>query len=59
MKTLVNEGKDPRMPSVGQRIAREAREREKQRQVVTMGAAWDKYVSARKAQWSERTYLPN
>ncbi|MGI0504866.1 integrase family protein [Burkholderia sp. ZZQ-2] len=56
MKTLVNEGKDPRVLRAEQRVAYEAQERKKRQQVVTMGEVWDQYVGARKAQWSERTY---
>ncbi len=44
MKTLVDEGKDPRVLKAEQRVAHEARGCEKRQQVVTMGEDRDRDV---------------
>jgi len=56
LRTLVDEGKDPREVRVEQQVAHEARRAEVRRQDVTFGEVWDEYVHVRKPFWSERHY---
>jgi integrase len=56
LKTLVDDGKDPREVRAQQQAAHEARRAEAQRQDVTFGAVWDEYVESRKPFWGERHY---
>lgn len=56
LKTLIDDGKDPREVRADMQVAHEARRAEARRQDVTFGEAWDEYVEARKPFWSERHY---
>ena len=56
LKTLVDDGKDPRELKAQERAAHEARSAEARRQVVTFADAWEVYLKARKSKWSERHY---
>lgn len=54
LKTLIDDGKDPREVRAEQQAAHEARRVEARRRDVTVGEAWDEYVASRKSFWSER-----
>lgn len=56
LKTLIDDGKDPREVRAEQQAAHEVRQAEARRRDVTFGEAWDEYVEIRKAFWSERHY---
>jgi integrase len=56
LKTLIDDGKDPREVRADMQVAHEARRAEARRQDVTFGDAWDEYVQARQPFWSERHY---
>ncbi|MFV8630699.1 tyrosine-type recombinase/integrase [Ralstonia pseudosolanacearum] len=56
LKTLIDDGKDPREVRAEQQAAHEARRVEARRRDVTFGEAWDEYVENRKPFWSERHY---
>lgn len=56
LQILVDSGIDPREHAAEQRAAHEARKAEARRQDATFADAWDAYLRARKARWSERTY---
>jgi integrase len=56
LKTLIDDGKDPREVKAEQRAAHEARRVEARRQDVVVQEAWDTYLAVRKLQWSERHY---
>ncbi|MGS1021638.1 tyrosine-type recombinase/integrase [Burkholderia glumae] len=56
LKTLIDDGKDPREVRAQQQAAHEARRVEARRQDATFGEAWDEYVENRKPFWSERHY---
>ncbi|CPH74690.1 tyrosine-type recombinase/integrase [Burkholderia pseudomallei] len=56
LKTLIDDGKDPREARAQQQAAHEARQAEARRRDVTFGKAWDEYVESRKPFWSERHY---
>lgn len=56
LKTLVDDGKDPREVKAEQQAAHEARKAEARRRDATFGEAWEVYLAARKARWSERHY---
>lgn len=56
LKTLIDDGKDPREARAQQQAAHEARQAEARRRDVTFGDAWDEYVESRKPFWSERHY---
>jgi integrase len=56
LKTLIDDGKDPREVRAERQAAHEARRVEARRQDATFGDAWDEYVEARKPFWSERHY---
>lgn len=56
LKTLIDDGKDPREVRVDMQVAHEARRAEARRQDVTFGDAWDEYVLVRQPFWSERHY---
>lgn len=56
LKTLVDDGKDPREVKAEQEAAHEARKAEAIRRNVTFGEAWAVYIEARKSKWSERHY---
>jgi integrase len=56
LKTLIDDGKDPREVRAEQQVAHEARRVEARRRDVTFGEAWEEYVASRKSFWSERHY---
>ncbi|WP_144157629.1 tyrosine-type recombinase/integrase [Paraburkholderia sp. BCC1885] len=56
LKTLIDDGKDPREVKAEQRAAHEARRAEVRRQDVAVEDAWKTYLIARKPKWSERHY---
>lgn len=56
LKTLVDNGQDPREVKAERRATSEARKAEALRQEVTFADAWQAYTLARKPRWSERHY---
>jgi integrase len=56
LKTLIDDGKDPRQVRAEQRAVLEAIQREERRREVTFEDAWTVYLKARKPHWSARTY---
>ncbi|CAJ0797305.1 tyrosine-type recombinase/integrase [Ralstonia holmesii] len=56
LKTLVDDGKDPREVKAEQQAAHAARKAEVARQNVTFAKAWQIYIEARKSKWSESHY---
>lgn len=56
LKTLTDQGIDPRQQAAEQRAKVEAAQMEAKRQDMTLGDAWAEYLKARKAKWSERHY---
>ena len=56
LQRQVDRGEDPREVRAERRAASEARQAETRRQEATFVDAWDVYMLARKARWSERTY---
>ncbi|MFP3479373.1 tyrosine-type recombinase/integrase [Burkholderia ambifaria] len=57
LKTLVDDGKDPREIRAEQQAAHEARQFEARRRDATFGEAWEQYIEVRKPFWSERSYI--
>lgn len=57
LKTLIDDGKDPREVRVEQQAAHEARRTESLRQDLLVSAVWERYLDARKEKWSDRHYL--
>jgi len=56
LKTLIDDGKDPREVRAEQQAAHEARKVEARRRDVTFSEAWGEYLDSRKIYWSERHY---
>lgn len=56
LKTLIDDGKDPREVKAAARAAHEARAAAEAVQAVTVGEAWAAYVEDRRAHWGERHY---
>lgn len=56
LQRLIDEGKDPRAVKAEQRAAHEAEQAAARRRDVTFGDAWEVYLAARRARWSERHY---
>jgi len=56
LKTVVDDGKDPREVRAEQRFAHEERATAARRQDVTLGDAWVVYLKERRAKWSELHY---
>ncbi|RTL29143.1 MAG: DUF4102 domain-containing protein [Burkholderiales bacterium] len=56
LKTLVDDGKDPREVRAQQQAAHEARRAEVKRQDLFVAEAWQQYLEDRKSKWSERHY---
>lgn len=54
LRSLVDNGIDPREHRAEQQAAHAARQAEARRRDVTFGEAWDQYVESRKPFWSER-----
>ena len=54
LKTLTDQGIDPRQLKVEQRAKAEAKRAEARRQTVTVAEAWGLYLEARRPKWSER-----
>ncbi|MDN7458596.1 tyrosine-type recombinase/integrase [Burkholderia cenocepacia] len=57
LKTLVDDGRDPREIRAEQQAAHEARQFEVRRQDVTFGEAWEQYMEVRRPFWSARSYI--
>ncbi|CAJ4540930.1 Phage integrase [Burkholderia pseudomallei] len=57
LKTLIDDGKDPREVRAEQQAAHEARRSESLRQDLLVSEAWERYLDARKEKWSVRHYL--
>jgi integrase len=56
LKTLIDDGKDPREVRAEQQAAHEARRVEARRQDATFGVVWEEYLESRKPFWGERHY---
>jgi integrase len=56
LRTLVDDGKDPREVRAQEGAAHAARRAESRRKSVTFAEAWDAYLRCRKPRWSERHY---
>ncbi|SFT45149.1 tyrosine-type recombinase/integrase [Paraburkholderia aspalathi] len=56
LKTVIDDGKDPREVKAGERAAHEARKAEARRKDVTLGDAWLVYLEERRPRWSELHY---
>ncbi|MES2355203.1 MAG: integrase family protein [Pseudomonadota bacterium] len=56
LKTLTDQGIDPRQQKADQRAKAEAAQAETKRQNLTLGEVWPLYLEARKGKWSERHY---
>ncbi|WP_029969418.1 tyrosine-type recombinase/integrase [Paraburkholderia graminis] len=54
--SFFDKGVDPREHALKERAADEARKAEARRQDALFGEAWEAYLDARKARWSERHY---
>ncbi|MGR2682582.1 tyrosine-type recombinase/integrase [Chromobacterium haemolyticum] len=57
LRTLIDDGKDPREVRAEQQVAHEARRAEARRQDLLVLEAWQQYLEVRKDKWSERHYL--
>ena len=57
LKTLTDQGTDPRVERAEQAAALEAKRSELRRQEVTVGEAWAAYIEARRHKWSARHLL--
>ena len=57
LKTLVDQGIDPREVDAEKREAAETKRREAKAKEVTVGEAWDAYIAARAPKWGERHTL--
>ena len=57
LRTLIDEGRDPREVRAEQQAAHEARRAEALRQDLLVSEAWQRYLNARKGRWSDRHYL--
>ncbi|MFV0915827.1 Arm DNA-binding domain-containing protein [Ralstonia nicotianae] len=51
LKTLVDDGKDPREVRVEQRVAHEARQVAQRKQDVSLAGAWQEYLDASRSKW--------
>nr|WP_057924381.1 integrase family protein [Burkholderia ambifaria] len=56
LKTVIDDGKDPREQAAEQRAAHEARKVEARRRDATLAEAWTVYIEARRSKWSELHY---
>ncbi|CAM2148504.1 Prophage integrase IntF [Pararobbsia alpina] len=56
LKTLVDDGKDPRELRAAEQQAHAARQVEAKRRNASFGDAWDEYVANRRPFWGERHY---
>ncbi len=56
LKSLVDQGIDPRQQKEELRLKIQAAQQEAQRQTLTLMDLWPVYLAARKSKWSERTY---
>ncbi|CAJ5233009.1 Phage integrase [Burkholderia pseudomallei] len=57
LRTLIDDGKDPREVRAEQQVAHEARRAEARRHDLLVLEAWQQYLEMRKDKWSERHYL--
>ncbi|MFZ6750097.1 tyrosine-type recombinase/integrase [Undibacterium sp. Ren11W] len=53
LKSLVDQGIDPRQQKIEQRIKADATRVETERQLVTLGDIWPRYIESRRHKWSE------
>lgn len=56
LKTLIDQGLDPREVKAEARAAHEAKAREEAARTVTVGEAWATYLADRRPYWGERHY---
>lgn len=56
LKTLIDDGKDPREVRAEQQAAHAARRVELRRQDLVVSEAWRRYLEARREKWSDRHY---
>jgi len=56
LKTLIDQGLDPREIKAEARAAHEAKAREEAARTVTVGEAWATYLTDRRPHWGERHY---
>lgn len=56
LKTLIDDGKDPREIRTEQRVAHQARQVERRKQDVSLAEAWQEYLEANRGSWGERHY---
>ncbi|MET3448158.1 integrase family protein [Ralstonia sp. 1138] len=56
LKTLVDDGKDPREVRVEQRVAHEARQVARRKRDVFLAEAWQAYLEASRDKWGDRHY---
>ncbi|MEI7537905.1 MAG: integrase family protein [Comamonadaceae bacterium] len=56
LKSLTDQGIDPRQQNADRVAAAEAKRTEIDRQLVTLGDAWTDYLKARKGTWGDRHY---
>lgn len=56
-RRMLREGIDPREEKKHREAAHVAKQTAKAREALTFGEAWDSYVQAKAAKWSERNYL--
>lgn len=57
LRTLIDDGKDPREVRAEQQAAHAARQVEARRQDVSVDDGWQRYLAARRDKWSDRHYL--
>jgi len=57
LKSLTDQGIDPRQQRDDQRVKSEADRTEKKRRELTVGDVWPSYLLARKSKWGDRHYL--
>ncbi|MCW3481644.1 integrase family protein [Neisseriaceae bacterium JH1-16] len=57
LRTLIDDGKDPREVRAEQQVAHEVRRAEARRHDLLVLEAWQQYLEVRKDKWSERHYL--
>lgn len=56
LKTLIDDGKDPREVRVEQRVAHEARQVAKRKQDILVADVWREYLEASRDKWGDRHY---
>ncbi|WP_247392346.1 integrase family protein [Ralstonia pseudosolanacearum] len=56
LKTLIDDGKDPREIRIEERVAHQARQVQRRKQDVSLAEAWREYLEANQGNWGERHY---